>query len=31
MIIHTLAERIGEGRRRRERIEEFSLTVVNNE
>jgi hypothetical protein len=26
-IIHTFAERIGEGRRRRKRMEEFSLTV----
>jgi hypothetical protein len=31
MIIHTFAERIGEGIRRRERMKEFSLTVVNNE
>jgi hypothetical protein len=30
-MIHTFAERIGERRRRRERMEEFSLTVVNNE
>jgi hypothetical protein len=29
-MIHTFAERIGE-RRRRERMEEFSLAVVNNE
>jgi hypothetical protein len=30
-MIHTFAERIEERRRRRERMEEFSLTVVNNE
>jgi hypothetical protein len=30
-MIHTFAERILERRRRRERMEEFSLTVVNNE
>jgi hypothetical protein len=30
-MIHTFAERILEIRRRRERMEEFSLTVVNNE
>jgi hypothetical protein len=30
-MIHTFAKRIGKRRRRRERIEEFSLTVVNNE
>jgi hypothetical protein len=30
-MIHTFAERILERRRRRERIKEFSLTVVNNE
>jgi hypothetical protein len=30
-MIHTFAERKGERRRRRERMKEFSLTVVNNE
>jgi hypothetical protein len=30
-MIHTFSERIEERRRRRERMEEFSLTVVNNE
>jgi hypothetical protein len=30
-MIHTFAERIEERRRRRERMKEFSLTVVNNE
>jgi hypothetical protein len=30
-MIHTFAERIGERKRRRERMKEFSLTVVNNE
>jgi hypothetical protein len=30
-MIHTFAERIEEIRRRRERMKEFSLTVVNNE
>jgi hypothetical protein len=30
-MIHTFVERKGERRRRRERIEEFSLTVLNNE
>jgi hypothetical protein len=30
-MIHTFAERKGERRRRRERMEEFSLTVMNNE
>jgi hypothetical protein len=30
-MIHTFAERKGERRRRRERIIELSLTVVNNE
>jgi hypothetical protein len=30
-MIHTFAERIEERRRRKERMEEFSLTIVNNE
>jgi hypothetical protein len=30
-MIHTFSKRIGKRRRRRERKEEFSLTVVNNE
>jgi hypothetical protein len=30
-MIHTFAERIEERRRRRERMKEFSLTVMNNE
>jgi hypothetical protein len=30
-MIHTFAERIEERRRRRERMKEFSLNVVNNE
>jgi hypothetical protein len=30
-MIHTFAERIGKRRRRRERMKEFSLTVVNND
>jgi hypothetical protein len=30
-MIHTFVEIKGEGRRRRERMKEFSLTVVNNE
>jgi hypothetical protein len=30
-MIHTFAERIEERRRRRERMKEFSLTIVNNE
>jgi hypothetical protein len=30
-MIYTFVERIGKRKRRRERMEEFSLTVVNNE
>jgi hypothetical protein len=30
-MIHTFAERIEKTRRRRERMKEFSLTVMNNE
>jgi hypothetical protein len=30
-MIHTFSKRKGERRRRRERMEEFSLTIMNNE
>jgi hypothetical protein len=30
-MIHTFAERIEERRRRRERMKEFALTILNNE